>query len=400
MAPTDVVRDILAHVDAMLYRRGQPDVEVIVENCCGGEDIMVMTDRLRLKQVVLNLSRNSAKFVEKGFIRFKVIMTPRGHVQIWIEDSGPGIPEEKKGKLFAKFQESLDSLSQGTGLGLSLCQILIGLMGGDVWLDETYNSGLEGRPGARFVIDLRKAPLLDDLSVVMEGDKSSKAASFDNNIEAPGLGDRIHTSSREKLPEPAQDLSEVLILPKELRILVVDDDTTLRKLLVRAVHRIAPQWEIEQAASGEAAIRLIEEIGGNDDDGDSISRFDLIFMDQYMASTEKQLLGTEATKALRSKGVKSKICGLSANGKSCASFLSSLTDNIKKSNIALFAISDMATDFFAAGASAFICKPMPADQITLREVLHELLCRKPFEQAPAGIFRSRKGASLVITPLP
>ena len=332
IAPTDVVRDILEHVDAMLYRRGQPDVEVIVENCCGGEDIMVMTDRLRLKQVVLNLSRNSAKFVEKGFIRFKVVMSPRGHVQIWIEDSGPGIPEEKKGKLFAKFQESLDSLSQGTGLGLSLCQILIGLMGGAVWLDETYNSGLEGRPGARFIIDLQKAPLLDDLSVAMKGDKSSKATSFDGGTEALGLGDGKDTNSSEKLSKPSQVLPEVLDLPKYLRILVVDDDTTLRKLLVRAVHRIAPEWKIQQAASGEAAIRLIEEVDGNDDGNDSISRFALIFMDQYMASTEKQLLGTETTKALRSKGVTSRICGLSANGKSCAPISRSSIDHTPKPN--------------------------------------------------------------------
>ena len=58
----------------------------------------------------------------------------------------------------------------------------------------------------------------------------------------------------------------------------------------------------------------------------------------------------------------------------------------------------MATDFFAAGASAFICKPMPANETTLREVLHELLCKDSFEQAPARQYRPGKGASLVITP--
>lgn len=103
-APTDVLRDILEPVDAMLYRRGQTDVKVMVE--CP-PDLMVMTDRLRLKQVVLNLSRNSAKFVEKGFIMLKVVVVDK-RVQIWIEDSGPGIPDEKKGKLFAKFQVRVD----------------------------------------------------------------------------------------------------------------------------------------------------------------------------------------------------------------------------------------------------------------------------------------------------
>jgi signal transduction histidine kinase len=72
-----------------------------------------MTDRLRLKQVCLNLARNSVKFIDKGFIRLRAEVIDN-EVHVFIEDSGSGIPEEKKGQLFRKFQESLDSLSQGT----------------------------------------------------------------------------------------------------------------------------------------------------------------------------------------------------------------------------------------------------------------------------------------------
>ena len=66
---------------------------------------IAVSDRIRLKQVVLNLGRNSAKFVEKGFIRLGADVVD-GKVQLSIEDSGPGIPEEKRSRLFAKFQES------------------------------------------------------------------------------------------------------------------------------------------------------------------------------------------------------------------------------------------------------------------------------------------------------
>ena len=70
-------------------------------------------------------------------------------------------------------------------------------------------------------------------------------------------------------------------------------------------------------------------------------------MDQYMASTEKQLLGTEATRALRTKGVKSIICGLSAN--------------------------EMEKPFLEAGADAFTIKPLPSGKEALTRELHRIL---------------------------
>ena len=69
--------------------------------------------------------------------------------------------------------------------------------------------------------------------------------------------------------------------------------------------------------------------------------------DEYMASVEKQLLGTETTRALRAKGVKSLICGLSAN--------------------------DMKETFMENGADDFIMKPIPCDESTLRTVLRRLV---------------------------
>jgi CheY-like chemotaxis protein len=79
--------------------------------------------------------------------------------------------------------------------------------------------------------------------------------------------------------------------------------------------------------------------------------FDLIFMDQYMASVHKQLLGSEATLALRAKGVSSIICGLSAN--------------------------DAQATFIKAGADDFIMKPFPCERGALtRELLRILDSRK------------------------
>jgi signal transduction histidine kinase len=110
LAPTDVRHDILEPVDGILYQRGG-DMKVYVE--CPN-NLVVNADRLRLKQVLLNLGRNSAKFVEDGFVKLRTEIDPCGMVQLLVEDSGPGIPPEKRDQLFNKYQESLDRLSQGT----------------------------------------------------------------------------------------------------------------------------------------------------------------------------------------------------------------------------------------------------------------------------------------------
>ena len=109
MTPADLLHDVLEPVQAMLPQR-DTKFKVLVE--CP-EHLTVLTDRLRLKQVCLNLGRNSVKFVDKGFIRLKAEVVDN-EVRIYIEDSGPGIPKSKREMLFSKFQESLDSLSQGT----------------------------------------------------------------------------------------------------------------------------------------------------------------------------------------------------------------------------------------------------------------------------------------------
>lgn len=109
LTPTDVLHDILEPVEGMLVQKGD---KVTVSVDCP-RDLFVVTDSLRLKQIMLNLGRNSSKFVDKGFIRLCGSVVD-GCVQLSVEDSGPGIPLDKQQRLFLKFQESLDVLSQGT----------------------------------------------------------------------------------------------------------------------------------------------------------------------------------------------------------------------------------------------------------------------------------------------
>jgi signal transduction histidine kinase/CheY-like chemotaxis protein len=313
LAPTDLLKDVLEPVCNMLYQRdGSVDVTV---DC--PKNLIIATDCLRLKQIMMNLGRNSTKFVTSGFIRFRAAVVG-GVVEVYVEDSGPGIPVEKRGALFEKFQSSLDVLSQGTGLGLSLCENLTHLLNGDIRLDESYDSGVEGSPGARFVIRLNTPPLSSDAIL----QSSSKGGTSSSGEFIVNESDTIST--------------KVVKLPENLSILFVDDDLVLRKLFSRSVAKAAPTWKIQDAANGETALRLVDS-----------EPYDLIFMDQHMASTEKQLLGTETVRALRAKGFKNTICGLSAN--------------------------DTEEAFISAGADYFLLKPIPCDRSRLEAVLDEIL---------------------------
>lgn len=251
LEPTDVRSDILEPVATMLHHR-EENFEVVVV-CPDG--LFVMADKLRLKQIILNLGRNSAKFCREGFVRLRADVID-DEVCLYVEDSGPGIPVEKRKKLFNKFQDSLDSLHQGTGIGLALCRHLIDLMGGDIALDNEYHSGVEGNPGAKLIIYLHTPPLLMN-DREMDGTADLRSGRDVNVVEG----------SRE------QSLDKVARLPTGLRVLFVDDDMLLRKLFIRSVKRLAPTWEIKQAANGETAIRMA-----------TAEKFSLIFMDQYMAS--------------------------------------------------------------------------------------------------------------------
>jgi CheY-like chemotaxis protein len=74
-------------------------------------------------------------------------------------------------------------------------------------------------------------------------------------------------------------------------------------LFKRTIKVVAPLWDIREAANGETAIHLASDEG---------IHFDLIFVDMYMTAVTQQMLGTEAVRELRHRGVTARICGLSA----------------------------------------------------------------------------------------
>lgn len=103
--------------------------------------VMVETDVVRLQQVLVNLVGNALKFTQVGYVELKV--EPCDSTEEWlfsVTDTGCGIPVEKQQAVFERFVK-LDEYTQGTGLGLPICQITVEKLGGRIWIDPHYTDG-------------------------------------------------------------------------------------------------------------------------------------------------------------------------------------------------------------------------------------------------------------------
>jgi signal transduction histidine kinase/ActR/RegA family two-component response regulator len=98
----------------------------------------IVADRDRIKQVLINLLGNAAKFTDKGWITLRARHFPeRGYVELEVQDTGIGIPPERQRLLFQKFRQVDSSFTRpqgGSGLGLAISRTLLEMMGGRIRL--------------------------------------------------------------------------------------------------------------------------------------------------------------------------------------------------------------------------------------------------------------------------
>jgi PAS domain S-box-containing protein len=103
----------------------------------------IMSDQKRFEQILLNLLNNAVKFTEHGSITLKTEITGTS-LRVSVEDTGIGIKDEDRVKLFAPFQQidsGLSRLHEGTGLGLAICRRLVDLMGGSIKVESQWGKG-------------------------------------------------------------------------------------------------------------------------------------------------------------------------------------------------------------------------------------------------------------------
>lgn len=214
---------------------------------------------LRIEQIVKNLLSNAIKFTKQGNIEITFLKTEDNLFRLSIKDSGIGMTQEQKAKLFSEFTQADESTTRvygGTGLGLSICKKLVELMDGTIRVESKLNVG------STFIIEL---PLVEI---------DDKAISLKNRDIDPNLIKTLKGS----------------------KILLVDDNAINQEIVLGIL--IDSGIEIDVAANGKECLEKYE-----------AKEYELILMDIFMPVMN----GYEATKIIREKDKNIPIIALTAN---------------------------------------------------------------------------------------
>ena len=122
---------------SMKQRATNPKIQIVAVNPY--QHCLVTLDRNRVAQIITNYVTNAIKYTMEGTIEMGYEYREEG-IYFYVKDSGIGIPDEKKNKVFHRF-EKLDEFAQGTGLGLSICKAIAEAMGGNVGFESEYGKG-------------------------------------------------------------------------------------------------------------------------------------------------------------------------------------------------------------------------------------------------------------------
>jgi signal transduction histidine kinase/CheY-like chemotaxis protein len=189
-------------------------------------------DRIRWKQIILNLGANGIKFTSEGRIEFRARWTPSGErsglLQLEVQDTGPGISAEDQKKIFERFQRgSAATNTAGTGLGLAISRSLAHAMGGEISLVSSPGKGSTFQVGVPF------------------------------EIADPSDGDQTRHSL------------QALKMLSGLHILVAEDNRTNIRLATQVLDRLNATSDV--AEDGGKAIEML-----------SRRRYDLLLLDLHM----------------------------------------------------------------------------------------------------------------------
>jgi len=203
----------------------------------------IYADRIRFKQILFNLTSNAIKFTPQGGKITISAIKVQNKAQFSVKDTGIGISEENKRKLFQPFTQ-LDSTTtrkyEGTGLGLSLVKRFVEMHKGKIWAESEMGKG------TTFIFEL---PL--------EPDSNAKVTT---KVET--LPDQVSTESAVDAPEPKKSIPNAMELSPSkgygTLILVVEDDDPSRELLeVTLTHE---GYRVASAKNGKEALELAEKM--------------------------------------------------------------------------------------------------------------------------------------------
>ena len=238
-------------------------------------------DENRLQQILYNLLGNAIKFTEKGHVRIGARQKEEAGMQmleVFVEDTGIGIPEDKREVIFQEFEQGDGSATRefsGTGLGLSISKRLVELHGGSLWVESEVGQG------SVFFFTLP-----------VSGEQASSSLS---NRPVAGLNPAtaavVETANGKGEERPTRFHHGVGNEEDRIRILVVDDEPVNQQVLKN--HLSSGFYELVQAMNGEEAMRHLE----------SSAPFDLVLLDVMMP----RMSGYEVCRKIREKHLASEL---------------------------------------------------------------------------------------------
>ncbi|MEG4853005.1 urea ABC transporter substrate-binding protein [Microcoleus sp. B5-D4] len=256
----DLIEQVVTTVQPTLGKNGN----TLIVNCDRNIGT-IYSDSSKLRQALLNLVSNAAKFTDQGKIRINVWkeegkVLPRGNseelstdpsrcqqpsIVFQVTDTGIGMTEDQVSRLFGAFAQADDSTTRkygGTGLGLTISRKFCQMMGGDITVESEFDCG------SSFTIRLPIAV------------KSPKEAQEDREIAEmqPKYGEELETSVAATEEKQKAVRSQPLDLPDAATVLVIDDDPDARDLMTRCLSKQG--FRVRSSASGQGGLLLAKEL--------------------------------------------------------------------------------------------------------------------------------------------
>ncbi len=272
--------EVLQRVASLVaYKAGEKNLELVF-NRAPELPRLVVGDPIRIRQVILNLLDNAIKFTDAGTITFNAHVLQKTAEQVVVEfsvqDNGIGLSPEQLSQLFRPFIQADSSTSRkygGTGLGLTICQRLIKMMGGDIQVESQLGQGSNFTFFIRF--GLQKNQNEESLQAGPESSAGAKLAA-DQNVA---------------LWETVRGRHVLLVEDNEINQMVAKE--LLEKMgLVVSIARNG-QEAVDRVLNGSLANQP-----GQDPVGEQAVMPDLVLMDIQMPGMD----GYEATARIRADG--------------------------------------------------------------------------------------------------
>jgi signal transduction histidine kinase len=134
----DVIQAVVAGTQSLATEKN-----LVLTTTIPGDLPSASGDERRIAQVLLNLVGNAIKFTDSGEVRIDVV-AENGDLLVSVSDTGPGIPETERAKIFDEFRQAEGSITQkkgGTGLGLAIAKRIVELHGGKIWVESEVGKG-------------------------------------------------------------------------------------------------------------------------------------------------------------------------------------------------------------------------------------------------------------------